>query len=60
MVKQLGKGKARSPTKKEKLSRLQDIQESERLAQYIYKGGIGLIIGSFIALYLYLAYKARV
>ena len=59
MVKQLGKGKARSPTKKEKLLRIQEAQESQRLAKYIYPAGLGLLASLFLGLYGFLYYKAN-
>ena len=59
MVKRAGNGKPRTPTKKEKLQRILEAQESEKLAKkYIYPIGIGGIVLFFIVLYGYLYSKS--
>jgi hypothetical protein len=58
MVKQLGKGKARPPTKKEKQKRFQEQQLSEVIgSKYVHPLGITIIIVFFVVLYGYLYYK---
>lgn len=59
MAKKLGKGKARNPSKKEKLQRALEQIESDKLAQkYIYPLGIGALVFFFIVLYGVLYYKS--
>ena len=52
-------GKTRPPSKKEKLARYLQQQESEKLAQkYIYPLGIAVVVLFFVGLYGYLYYKS--